>query len=144
MWQIIPVGITKRTHLNGILNIPVTIDGHVVNKQFSYSLAIKGDKGDAATTYSLTISHAAVVLQDTGVFNPTNILLHAKSQRGDGQLSDYSGRFKVDVTTNNSSWIQGYTSESDESSYTFTIPAGTKSIKCGLYLAGGFTTLIDQ
>ena len=107
-------------------------------------MAIKGDKGDPATNYSLSISHAAIVLQDTGTFNPGNILLHAKSQRGDGQISDYSGRFKVETTINNTTWIAGYSSESDESSYSFHIPTGTKSIKCSLYLSGGMTTLIDQ
>ena len=37
---------------SGIVTIPLTVDGKTINKTFSYSLSLKGDKGDDGTSIS--------------------------------------------------------------------------------------------
>ena len=110
----------------------------------SYSVARTGTNGTSATTYSLIVSHAAVGKSADGVYNPTAITLMSKSQTGSAALADYAGRFKIETTTDNSTWTAQYTSSSNESSKSYTVPANIKSIRCSLYLAGGTTTLLDQ
>lgn len=103
-----------------------------------------GTNGTSPTAYSLIVSHAAVNKDTSGTYNPTSITLSAKSQTGDGAFGNYSGRFKIETTTNNSSWTSQYTSSSNEASKSYTVPADIKAIRCSLYKAGGTSTLLDQ
>ena len=101
-------------------------------------------QGAAATTYSLQVSHAAVVRAENGTYTPSAITLTAKSHTGTDVLSNYAGRFKIETTTDGSTWTSRYTSSSNESAKTYTIPTGIKSLRCRLYRAGGTTTLLDE
>ena len=129
------------TAMSGTISIPVTVNGLSFTKVFSYSVSLNGE---SATTYDLSISHAAVKKSEAGVYTPTAITLEAKYQAGEGALSSYSGRFKVETTANNTTWTQRYLSSADESSYSYTIPADIVAIRCSLYASGGTTTLLDQ
>ena len=113
------------------------------NPTVSYSVARIGMDGEPATTYSLIVSHAAIVKSASGTFSPTSITLTAKSQTGTNAYANYSGRFKIEVY-NGSSWSTKYTSSSNENTKSYTIPSGTTQVRCSLYLAGGTTTLLDQ
>ncbi len=107
--------------------------------------SLRGAAGAAAYSYELIVSHAAITKSEAGVYNPTSIVLTAT--RGQGTTTapaSYSGRFQIETTTNNSTWNVEYTSSSDESSKTYTIPDDIIAIRCSLYLAGGTTTLLDQ
>ena len=116
------------------------IDGE---ERISNVCCIQGAKGTDATAYSLTVSCAAVVKDEDGNYDPSSITLTAKYQTGDGPLNPYSGRFKIE-TTSGSGWTAPYSSTSNESSTTYTIPAGITALRCSLYKGGGFTTLLDQ
>lgn len=129
------------TSMSGTLNIPVTVDGFSFTKVFSYSVALNGE---SATSYDLNVSHAAVKKSEAGVYTPTAITLSAKSQTGESAIDDYSGRFKIETTANNTTWTQRYLSSADESSHSYTIPADIVAIRCSLYASGGTTTLLDQ
>ncbi len=59
---------------------------------------IIGVHGDSAISYSMQISHAAVVLDSVGNFNPGSIIISAKYQQGNNTLQDYNGRFKIETT----------------------------------------------
>ena len=67
------------------------------NPTVSYSVARIGMDGEPATTYSLIVSHAAIVKSASGTFSPTSITLTAKSQTGTNAYANYSGRFKIEV-----------------------------------------------
>lgn len=106
---------------------------------------VGGKNGSSATAYTLIVSHAAVVKTKGGSFSPASITVSAKSQVGASALSNYSGRFKIETSADNSSWTTRYTSSSDENSHTYTLPSGSMlAIRCSLYLAGGTSVLLDQ
>ena len=110
----------------------------------AYGVARQGENGIAATAYSLIVSNAAVAKSQSGTYNPTSITLTSKAQVGSSAMTNYAGRFEIETTTDNSSWTSRYTSSSNQSSYTYTIPSNIIAIRCSLYLAGGTSTLLDQ
>ena len=138
---------TSMTTKNGVLTVPVTVDGKTFNMKFTYSLALKGDPGSAARRYDLIVSHAAVNKAATSdTYNPASITVSATYQDGTANPAAYSGRFKIDISTDGSTYTNAYTSQSNQSSYTYILPTDTtlKDIKVSLYLAGGTTTLLDS
>lgn len=104
----------------------------------------KGDQGDAATAYSMLCSAYAIVKSTSGSYTPSTITLTGKSKTGSSAIANYSGRFKIETTTDMSTWTVGYTSSYNVNTYTYTIPSGIKALRCSMYLAGGTSTLLDQ
>lgn len=145
----VPVTISFAAALNtaGKVTIPVTVNNEVImNQEFPFSIAFAGAPGATASSYDLIVSHAAVVSDAGGsAYTPTSISLTAKKTEGTGNPANYDGRFKIETTTNGTTWSAAYTSSSNESSKVWTITGSSlKSIRCSLYLAGGTTTLLDQ
>ena len=118
---------------------------------------LKGDPGQDATSptaYSLYIEPSAII-RDTNNSNslsPRTISASAKSQTGDGNLGNYSGRFKIEYTSDTSAspivWNSIETS-GDVSSYSYTIPTsgnifGAQAFRVSLYKYGGTSVLLDQ
>ena len=103
-----------------------------------------GTNGTSATAYTLIVSNAAIARKEDGTYEQSSITLTAKSQTGSNAMANYSGRFKIETTTDGSTWTAQYTSSSNESSKTYSLPSGIIMIRCSLYLAGGTTTLLDQ
>ena len=106
--------------------------------------SIKGDTGASATTYHLITSTLAIVKGRDNSLSPSSIVLTAKSQSGSNAMANYSGRFKIETTTDNSTWTTKYTSGGNEATKTYTLPTGIVAVRCSLYLAGGTSTLLDQ
>lgn len=106
--------------------------------------SIRGATGASATTYHLILSTLAIVKGSTGSLSPSSIVLTAKSQSGSNAMANYSGRFKIETTTNNSTWSTKYTSSGNEATKTYILPTDIVAVRCSLYLAGGTTTLLDQ
>lgn len=130
--------------LNGIVQIPVTAHGISFEKQFTYSLSkagSDGSDGNDATAYWLVVDTAAVVKNTTGTYSPAYITLTGKKQTGTGSVQNYSGRFQIFI---NGSSTASYTSNSNEASKQFTIPANTSSIRCVMYTAGGTSVTLDE
>ena len=107
-----------------------------------------GTDGTTTTVYDLTVSTAAInKAASASTYNPASITLKSTSKAGSSSPAAYAGRFKIESTTDGSTWTAQYTSSSNESSKTFTVPtniSGLKSLRCSLYLAGGTSTLLDQ
>lgn len=103
-------------------------------------------QGAAATAYSLQVSHAVILDEGGGSYDPASITLSAKQQSGSASMTSYAGRFKIETTADGSSWTSRYTSSSNESSKSYTIPTNITftAIRCSLYAAGGTSTLLDQ
>ena len=115
---------------NGILTIPVEVPGNkTFNMNFTYSLSLIGEP---ATAYKLIVSNAAVVKTASG-YTPSSITLSSKKQTGSASMENYSGKFKIEKTTDGSTWTKVYVSDSPESSYSCSIPANIKSLRCLLY-----------
>lgn len=135
---------TSLTTKSGQLTIPITVDGKSFTKIFTWSLALAGQDGNDAYNYELIVSNPVIVKSEAGAYNPTSIVLTAKRGQGTGSPANYSGRFKIESTTNNSTWTSVYTSSSNEATRTQSVPNNIIALRCSLYLAGGTTTLLDQ
>lgn len=140
-WVVSAVAISRE----GTVNIPST----------AWSTPSKivedGKDGDSATAYSLIISAAAITKAINGAYTPSTITLNSKKQTGNEQIADYPARFKIETTSNGVDWSTSssasglyYQSSTNESSTTFTITGSIIALRCSLYAAGGFTTLLDQ
>lgn len=107
-----------------------------------------GTNGTDATAYKMLASASAVAKTASGTYKQSTITLQGRSQSGNSAFGSYACRFKIETTTgsnlSSASWTGRYTSSSNVSSYTYTIPAGITGIRCSMYLAGGTATLLDQ
>lgn len=138
---------TTLTTENGILTIPITVDGKSFTKKFSWSLAKAGEKGEdgkngtSPTAYSLIVSHAAVVKTTSGTYNPTAITLTAKSQTGNAAITNFTtGRYAIFL--NGSSTAAA--TPASTANYSYTIPVNTTSIRIALYNSSTGTTILDE
>ena len=77
-------------------------------------------------------------------YNPSQLTLTGKSQTGTGEPADYACRFRIEETTDNSTWTIKYTSNADETTKTYTPSNGIKAVKCTMYKAGGVTVKLDE
>lgn len=107
-------------------------------------VSIRGETGASAVTYSLIVSNLAIVKDKNGDISPASIILTAKSQTGSGAMANYAGRFKIETTTDNSTWTTQYTSSANESTKNWNVVGDIIAIRCSLYLKDGTTTLLDQ
>lgn len=104
--------------------------------------SIRGATGAASVTYALIVSNLAIIKDKNGNLSPSTITVTAKSQTGSNAMANYTGRIKIETTTNNSTWTSRI--NEDAATKTYTIPSDTVAIRCSLYLKGGTTTLLDQ
>ena len=107
-------------------------------------VSIRGETGASAVTYSLIVSNLAIIKDKNGDISPTSITLTAKFQTGSSAMTNYAGRFKIETTTDNSTWTTQYTSSANESTKTWNVIDDIIAIRCSLYLKDGTTTLLDQ
>ena len=107
-------------------------------------VSIRGATGAASVTYTLIVSNLAIIKDKNGNISPTTITLTAKSQTGSSAMANYAGRFKIETTTNNSTWTTQYTSSANEATKNWTVIDDIIAIRCSLYLKDGTTTLLDQ
>ena len=107
-----------------------------------------GDDGADSTSYKMLVNAASIAKTASGTYKQTTITVQGRKQTGIGAFSSYACRLKIETTTSSNlssaTWTSRYTSGSNVSSYTYTIPSGVTGIRCSMYLAGGTTTLLDQ
>ena len=107
-----------------------------------------GIDGADATAYKMMSNAAAIVKTASGTYKQPKITLKGYKQTGTEVFSSYACRFKIETTEDSdlssASWTNKYTSGSDVSSCTYTLPSGSKGIRCSMYLAGGTSALLDQ
>lgn len=104
-----------------------------------------GADGEDGVVYEIISSTNTVKITESNNFLPTSVTFSAIKRIGSsGNTTAYSGRFKIEESTNGSTYTTKYTSSANESSKTWS-PSSTDviSIRCSLYLAGGTTTLLD-
>ena len=103
-----------------------------------------GATGSDAYQYSLIVSDSTISKNSNGALTPAKVTFTAKRGKGTGTPANYSGRFKVETTTDGDTYTTAYTSSGNQSSYTFTPNNDVKNIRVSLYLAGGVTNLLDS
>lgn len=125
--------VTSMTTDTGYVDITAKRTGYPdVTKRFNLSL------GKSATAYWL-VTNATVIFKDDAGIDPTTITMTGKCKSGDSSIMDYAARFEVyhddDLV---------YSSTVDESSYTYTIPTDTTSIRVVMKEAGGTGVVLDE
>ena len=127
------------------ITVPIVLDG--INGTNGMD-GKNGADGADSTSYKMLVNAASIAKTASGTYKQTTITVQGRKQTGTGGFASYACRFKIETTTNtnlsSATWTSRYTSGSDVSSYTYTIPSGITGIRCSMYLAGGTTTLLDQ
>lgn len=103
----------------------------------------QGEAGTSAYSYKLNASDTIVSVSKNGIYSTNSITFSATSKQGNENVNPYKGRFKIETTTDGITWTTQYTSSTNESSKTFTIPENITNIRCSLYQADGTTVLLD-
>lgn len=112
---------------------------------------VKGDKGDtgatgaAGRTYFMEPSTLVIKRSQDNTMAPSNITLSAHYRDGTTTArTPYAGRFKIEESTDGSTYTTKYTSSSNESSKVYTPSSSSvKVIRCTLYAAGGTSQVLD-
>lgn len=125
--------VTEMTVDTGYIDITAKRTGYPdVVKRFNLSLL------KSATAYWL-VTNANVIFKDDIGLDPTAITMNGKCKSGDSSIMDYAARFEVyhddDLV---------YSSTVDESSYTYTVPTDTTSIRIVMKEAGGTGVVLDE
>ena len=61
------------TTINGVIDIPVTVEGKTFTKGFSYALSLQGKDGEPAVVYSIIPSVNQIVKSFDGTIKPTTV-----------------------------------------------------------------------
>ena len=104
-----------------------------------------GDKGEDGRTYILQPDTLVIKQGANNAYTPRSVTFSSFYRDGTtASRTPYSGRFKVEESTDGTYYYTKYTSYYDASSHTHT-PTSTdvKSIRCTLYASGGTSTPLD-
>lgn len=115
-----------------------------ITKKQTFSKSKAGATGAVGTAYWLQSNAPTVQKSAAGAYTPTAVVYSLMSATGTNAPAAYAGRFIIATSTDGSTYTDQYTSTANESSKSFTVPAGIKTIRVRAYLAGGVATLIDE
>ena len=128
-----------------------------VNKQKSGQPGIQGEKGEdgipgppgkdgiVSRNYMLESSDAVIKKGADNRLSPAQITFKAFFRDGNAaSRTAYAGRFKIEESTNGTTFAAKYTSAANENTKSY-IPssADVRIIRCTLYAAGGVTNALD-
>lgn len=115
--------------------------GSHIRKRFSIS---KAPDGKVSLSYDLHSSTLAVRKQKDGkTLIPASVTFSA-TQNDNGKIISYSGRYKIEESTDGTTYTQKYLSANNEIQKTYTPSATAKAIRCTLYASDGTTELDKQ
>lgn len=108
---------------------------------------IKGENGKDGTnsrSYILEASYTAIKKGADGALTPSKITFRSFYRDGDSATRiPYNGRFKIEESTNGTSYSVKYTSSANESAKEYTPTATAKILRCTLYSADGTINALD-
>jgi hypothetical protein len=102
-----------------------------------------GAPGADAVVYEIEPSVSSVARNNIGVATPSSVTFAAYSKTGSAARVAFSGRFTIE-TFIDPTWTGQYTSVSNESSKTYTVPASVTAIRVKLYANGSLSPLLQQ
>jgi hypothetical protein len=126
-----------------------TATGATRDAVFTLTKALTGSDGSAGTpgadavVYEIEPSVSSVARNNIGVATPSTVTFYAYSKTGSAARAAFSGRFTIE-TFIDPTWTGQYTSVSNESSTTYTVPASVTAIRVKLYPNGTLTPLLQQ
>lgn len=121
--------------------LTVRTGGAHIRKRFSIS---KAPDGKIGVSYSLRVSSLVIRKQQDKTLNPESIVFSAQYNDGTS-LTPYAGRFKIEESTDGTSFSQKYMSEADETLKSYNPSGGgVQIIRCTLYSSGGTHELDSQ
>lgn len=122
------------TTKNGVVDIPVTVEGKTFTKGFSYSLSLQGENGEPAVLYSIIPSATQVIKSTTGTLTPASLTCEKYKTIGNGAAT---------VTTEKTLKYQRLGVDSAEVAYSGAVAVTdeTKSVVFSLYDG---STLLDR
>lgn len=102
--------------------------------------SLKGVDGISPTVKSIVCSHAAVICEKDGTYNPDTIKFSGQAIF-ENNINDYQGWFVIELSSDSETWVSNYTSASKESFVNYKIPLGLNITKNGiLYYQGSDIT----
>lgn len=108
---------------------------------------IKGENGKDGTnsrSYILEAPDTAIKKGADGALTPSKITFRSFYRDGDSATrTPYNGRFKIEESTNGTSYSVKYTSSANESAKEYTPTATAKILRCTLYSADGTINALD-
>jgi hypothetical protein len=102
-----------------------------------------GAPGADAVVYEIEPSVSSVARNNIGVATPSSVTFAAYSKTGSAARVAFSGRFTIE-TFIDPTWTGQYTSVSNESSKTYTVPASVTAIRVKLYANESLSPLLQQ
>lgn len=130
----------KLTTRDGEYLIARTGGAHMT-KRFSIS---KAPDGKIGVSYSLESSALVIRKQQDGTLAPATVTFTARYNDGT-YLTSYAGRYKIEESTDGSTYVQKYLSAADELQKVYTPSSSSvRAIRCTLYASGGVGKLDSQ
>lgn len=130
----------KLTTRDGEYLIARTGGAHMT-KRFSIS---KAPDGKIGVSYSLESSALVIRKQQDGTLAPATVTFTARYNDGT-YLTSYAGRYKIEESTDGSTYVQKYLSAADELQKVYTPSSSSvRAIRCALYASGGIGELDSQ
>ena len=121
--------------------LTVRTGGSHLRKRFSIS---KAPDGKIGVSYSLECSALVIRKQQDGTLVPATVTFSARYNDGTYLIS-YSGRYKIEESTDGSTYVQKYLSAADELQKVYTPSSSSvRAIRCTLYASGGVGELDSQ
>lgn len=108
---------------------------------------IKGETGAAGRTYFIELSSGAAKRGADGSISPSSVTAYAYYRDGTSSTrTAYSGRWKIQTSTDGNTWSDAWTSTSNSTSATRTLAKADKYnfVRFVLYAAGGTTNMLDM
>ena len=105
----------------------------------------QGNPGPASRNYMLESSDAVIKKGADNRLSPETITFKAFYRDGNAaSRTAYAGRFKIEESTNGTTFVEKYTSAANESVKSYApSSADVRIIRCTLYAAGGVTNALD-
>lgn len=138
--------VTGMTVDNGYVDFTATRSGYAtITKRFVLTRVKAGSNGAAARTYFIDTDTLVLNKSVSNLFTPAKVTFQSFYRDGTTAARNaYSGRFKIEESTDGSTYTAKYTSAANEASKEYA-PSATNiaAIRCTLYAAGGTTTALD-
>ena len=137
--------VTGITQQSANIEFKCTKDGYTtLYKNFSLTKLIAAKDGVTPTLYSISSDVLATNRTIDGKYTPDKVTFTAYAKTGNADRVPYDGRFKI-FTTHSGNESELYESQSNERSKSYTFSSmSLECVRCELYAAGGFSTLLDR
>lgn len=106
---------------------------------------IKGENGTDGRIFFIQANATVIKQGADNKYNPGVARFEGNQRIGSGRTQSYYGRFKIEETSNGSTWTQKYLSRTDEYYCQYTLfTTDIKQIRCTMYKSGGTSEILDM